>query len=270
MDRLTTFLRYPGSKRRMLDFLFEHLPSRSEISGRFIEPFVGGGAVFFSVKPRTAVLGDLNSELIDLYEGIRQSPKQVWRLYRSYPSTKAAYKQIRRIDTEKLTIAQRAARSLYLNRTCFKGMWRHNQRGQFNIGYGGQDRRWAIERKDLISVSKLLRRAALACRDFEELIAEARPSDYLFMDPPYRPGEREQLNAHYGGRQFLFADHMRLARSLQQASKKGIPWGLTISDHPDILKLYRGNYVQRVPTGTGRQIGVLVPDSGEALITNVR
>ena len=254
----------------MLDFLVDRIPTRPEIHGRFIEPFVGGGAIFFSVRPRRATLGDVNAELMDLYSGIRDSPERVWVLYRSYPSTKVGYKRIRRVNPDCLTILQRAARSLYLNRTCFKGMWRHNKSGQFNIGYGGQDRRWAIARRDLIAIARLLRRATLRCADFEEVIVGANSDDYVFLDPPYRPGEREQLHAHYAGRQFSFADHVRLASALQEAHKKGVPWGMTISDHPDILKLYRGHCIEPVPTGTGRRIGSLVRDSGEVLITNAR
>lgn len=268
MGNLTNFLRYPGSKRRMLDFLAEHLPGRRHITGRFIEPFVGSGAVFFSLQPAIAVLGDANMELIELYKGILQSPSRVWQLYRSYPNTKLAYKKARKADPRTLTPLQRAARSLYLNRTCFKGMWRTNLRGQFNVGYGGQDRRWSIKRADLIAVSNLLRTASLQCSDFEELIDCASRRDYLFLDPPYRPGEREQLHEHYGAKQFSFNDHVRLAASLRRADARRARWGLTISDHPDILKLYRGFKRVAIPKGTGKRIGEITFESGEVFITN--
>ncbi len=269
-DRLTTFLRYPGSKRRMLDFLSPRLPTRSEIKGRFIEPFVGGGAVFFSVRPKNAVLGDLNSELIDLYRGIRINPERVWRIYRAFPGTKENYWKVRDKNVLELSLVQRAARSLYLNRTCFKGMWRHNRKGKFNIGYGGQDRRWAITRGDLFTIAELLKKASLRCGDFQHILEQATVDDFLFLDPPYRPGEREQAHAHYSAHQFAFQDHIRLADAVKAADRRGVRWSMTISAHPDILGLYRRFHVRAIPSGTGRSIGALASEAGEVLISNMR
>ena len=173
------FLRYPGSKRRVLGFLTERLPSGAQISGKFIEPFVGGGAIYFCLQPRRAILADLNKELVDIYLGISNRPESVWRIYRTFPATKAAYRQIRALDRDVLTPSRRAARSLYLNRTCFKGMWRHNSKGIFNVGYGGQSRRWAISRKGLFRISELLRNAEILCCDFEQTISAARAEEFF-------------------------------------------------------------------------------------------
>jgi DNA adenine methylase len=268
LNQLTTFLRYPGSKRRMLAFLSEYLPASKTITGRFIEPFVGGGAIYFHLQPKHALLADLNPELIDIYRGIAKNPDRVWRIYREYPRGKTAYKRIRAANVEDLSLSQRAARSLYLNRTCFKGMWRHNLAGRFNVGYGGESRRWVIARKNLFDISKLLSAARLKCCDFEPTIFAAMSGDYLFVDPPYRPGAKEQTTEHYTGRQFAFRDHKRLAAALRAADKRNVRWSLTISSHPDILELYRGFSVTNIPRGTGRQIGSLATNSGEVLVAN--
>lgn len=148
-----TFVRYPGGKRRLISFLDEHLPSRSKISGKYIEPFVGGGSVYFHIRPRKAILSDLNAELIDLYRGIRSDPTKVWRIYQHLPTTKKGYNEIRKLKHFSLDLQNRAARTLFLNRTCFKGMWRHNSCGEFNVGYGGQARRWVISQKDLMAIA---------------------------------------------------------------------------------------------------------------------
>ena len=264
----TTFLRYPGSKRRMLSFLANHLPKPASIRGRFIEPFVGGGVIYFHLQPRSAVLADINEELIELYKGISVNPGQVWKVYRQYPNTKRGYQKVRDMRVNNLTLSQRAARSLYLNRTCFKGMWRHNLDGKFNIGYGGQSRRWAIRRRDLFEISKLLKAALVECSDFEPIIARARKTDYLFLDPPYRPGAREQLYQHYSGHQFSFHDHRRLSSCLRKADKRGVPWSLTVSNHKDILSLYRGFTSTSIPRGTGSRIGGRSGRPREVLITN--
>jgi DNA adenine methylase len=268
MDPISNFLRYPGSKRRMLSFLLAHLPDRDAIKGRFIEPFLGSGAVYFAISPRLADLGDKNSELVEIYRGITRSPDRVWRLYRSFPTTKKGFQRIRALDPAVLTPLQRAARSLFLNRTCFKGMWRHNLKGQFNIGYGGQDRRWSIRRSDLLKISSLLQNASLECCDFEQMLDRASKKDYVFLDPPYRPGKKEQLHAHYGAQQFRFTDHSRLARALRRADRRRVPWSITISDHPDILALYKGFSIAPIPRGTGSAIGILADRSGEVLISN--
>lgn len=252
----------------MLSFLAAHLPSRHEITGRFVEPFVGGGAIYFYLRPRRAVLGDINPDLICLYAAIKRNPCRVWQIYKQFPGTKRGYKKVRDCDVDRLTELQKAARLLYLNRTCFKGMWRHNLKGRFNVGYGGQSRRWVIERRHLIEIGKLLRTASIVCTDFEHLIALSTSNDFLFLDPPYRPGEKEQLHEHYVGKQFTLVDHRRLATALRQAHVRGVPWAMTISNHPDIVRLYRGFRLVRVPRGTGRTIGAMTDESGEVLVTN--
>jgi len=136
------FIRYPGGKQRVLNQIIPHLPSRKAITGKFVEPFVGGGAVFFALNPKFALLSDINPELMDLYCGIRDNPLEVWEIYKNFPKTKKAYYKIRAIKVDDMPISFRTARTLYLNRTCFKGMWRQNSNGEFNVGYGGQDRRW--------------------------------------------------------------------------------------------------------------------------------
>jgi DNA adenine methylase len=263
-----TFLRYPGGKRRLLSFLSAHLPSPLNIQGKFIEPFVGGGSVYFYLKPRRAILSDINIELIDLYRGIKANPEEVWIIYKHFPSDKEGYNEIRRLRHSDLNLSNRAARTLFLNRTCFKGMWRHNTEGEFNVGYGGQARRWVIEKEHLVQVAKLLKRASLKCSDFECIIDESKSDDYLFLDPPYRPGEREQLHAHYVGREFTFTDHKRLARCLNKADKRGVAWSMTISGHSDIIMMYKKFHIQKILRGTGRKIGVLEENSGEVLISN--
>lgn len=252
----------------MLSFLAAHLPKRSKIKGRFVEPFVGGGAIYFYLEPERALLADLNRELIDIYLGVKQSPERVWHLYRDFPSTKRGYRAVRDSDVSQLTLLQRAARSLFLSRTCFKGMWRHNKEGKFNIGYGGQSRRWSVSRQDLMSVAQLLDRASLSCSDFEPVISETRPGDFIFADPPYRPGEREQVHDHYGPKRFSFSDHQRLAACLRSADKKGVQWLLTTSSHQDIVRLYKGFSKVHISNGTGRKIGARSNNSGEVLITN--
>jgi len=264
------FIRYPGGKKRMLNQILQHLPTLKTIKGRFVEPFVGSGAVFFALNPENAILADINPELIDLYRGIRRYPREVWRIFASFPPTKKAYYNIRDTDNKGLGLERRAARTLYLNRTCFKGMWRQNSDGHFNVGYGGQDRRWVIQKDDLAAVSCRLKYASLKASDFEEIIDACKKGDFIFVDPPYRPGGVEMLHDHYVHSRFSYNDHKRLAQALRRASVRGVKWALTTSSNPRILKLFRLNRIIRLPRGTGKKPGILTPRSGEVLICNYK
>jgi len=251
----------------LLFFLQNYFPILDASDGRYIEPFVGSGAVFFYLQPKWAILSDINPELIDLYRAIRYAPRKVWAAYCSFGNTKEDYHHIRD-DYDPQSLIERAARTLYLNRTCFKGMWRHNRDGHFNVGYGGQERRWVITEEDLVFCASLLRRATLKCQDFQFVIDRTRESDFVFLDPPYRPGHKECSNSHYIWQQFKYSDYERLADSLQRAKLRHVRWAMTISSHEDILQLLKGNYVLRIPRGTGKMPGILTSDSGEALVTS--
>jgi DNA adenine methylase len=243
------FLRYPGGKGRMLDFLIPQIASSILTANRFVEPFAGGGAVF-------------------LYRGVRRYPIEVWNIFQGFPSTKNAYYKIRKWKPEEMDLPTRTARTIYLNRTCFKGMWRHNGDGEFNVGYGGQARRWVINKETLVWVSKKLSRVSLKCSDFEEVVDGCNKDDFIFVDPPYRPGEHEMIHDHYMHGKFTFDDHKRLAATLRRASKKGILWAMTTSAHPDIVNLFRRFHILSIPKGTGRKIGELTYNSGEVFIRN--
>ena len=263
-----TIIRYPGGKQRVLEFILEYLPDLRTITGRFIDPFLGGGAVFFAIAPKRALLSDLNSDLIELYEGVRRYPDKVWEIYKSFPNDKEGYYKIREIDVSGKELAYKAARMLFLNRTCFKGMWRYNSQGCFNVGYGGQSRRWVISKKLIYMVASMLRKVDLRCSDFEPVIEEARKGDFVFVDPPYKPGERELVHAHYKHGKFKYEEHERLAESLDKASKRGVKWALTTSSHPDIVYLFKRYRIIPFPKGTGKRPGILTTDPGEVLILN--
>jgi len=263
-----TLLRYPGGKQRQLLSFAHMLPSDPDSYQSYIEPFVGGASVFFHLNPRKSVLSDINPELIELYQGIRDHPDEVWDIYQSVPETKSAYLTIRKLNPSIMDLPYRAARILYLNRTCFKGMWRHNAQGNFNVGYGGQDRRWCITHQDLLDVSDRLKHADLLCSDFEDVIDKSQKGDFLFLDPPYRPGEREQIHDHYRFGSFRFKDQKRLAKALTRATKRGVQWTMTNSSHPDIIRLYSGCSIVPLAIGTGGQIGQITSQSQEVIIQN--
>lgn len=269
-DRIS-FIRYPGGKQRVANELISYLPSRSTITGRFVDPFLGGGSVFFLLSPNRSLLSDLNPDLVDLYRSIRWAPHKVWKVFKEFPSTKRGYYKVRATDPSTLDLIHRAARTLYLNRTCFKGMWRQNSMGKFNIGYGGQSRRWVIDEISLVEIASLLKNVEILSSDFEPIVEECTKDDFLFLDPPYKPGQRELTERHYGYDRFTFEEHRRLARSLRKATGRGVKWAITISSHPDLLQLYMkagGSETYKLSKGTGTSPGLLVNNSGEVLMLN--
>ena len=263
------FLRYPGGKQRHVPEFAHLLPHRT-VFKRFIEPFVGGGAVFFYLRPPRANISDLNDELIDLYEAIKSSPVSVWNRYSQFSGTKQAFYEIRSWHVDELDFFTRAARTLYLNRTCFKGMWRYNLDGEFNVGFGDDDRRSTTARRDLIAISKRLQNSMVRCWDFERAIDRANEGDFIFLDPPYRPGEPEILHEHYRFGKFLVDDHERLSGALRRASRRGVKWAMTVTSHPECLDLYAYKDVFSLPNGTSRRVGTRTKDSKEVLIRNYK
>ena len=263
------FIRYPGGKSRLLYFLSDYLPPAKRIRGIYIEPFVGGGSVFFHVNPKNAILSDLNPELITLYRGIRNFPHKVWEYFRDFPAGKESYYRIREKDMSDRKSYYKAARTLFLNRTCFKGMWRHNSDGMFNVGYGGEERRWVIDHQNIIELSFRLRSATIQNEDFETVINKANGGDFIFMDPPYKPGKKDLDESHYSIARFPFAEQIRLASTLKAIPKsKRVRWAMTNSSHKDIKKLYEGFVIRKIPVGTSDRPGIQTSKSGEVLITN--
>jgi DNA adenine methylase len=147
-------------------------------------------------------------------------------------------------------------------------MWRQNSQGMFNVGYGGQSRRWAVSEADLIEVSRALRGSTLRCSDFEPVIDEATSKDFLFVDPPYHPGRRESPVDHYMFSQFTFDSHIRLAAALKRATRRGVRWAMTTSSHPDIAALHKKARFVPFLAGVGSSPGKITLDAGEVLILN--
>lgn len=225
--------------------------------------------MFLFLQPKQAIISDLNQELIDLYKGIRNYPHKVWETFIGFPSGKEAYYQIRDTEYSRKPMPYRAARTLYLNRTCFKGMWRHNPDGKFNVGYGGEERRWVITHESIVKLSKAFKKATIMRSDFEDVLDNTQDDDFVFLDPPYLPGEKQMLQAHYINGKFSFDDQKRLAEKLRSISRlHRLSWIMTNTAHPDVCQLYHGFNIKRIPRGVSSMIGVQTNNSNEVVISN--
>ncbi len=235
---MTPFIKWPGGKRwaaaRIAELIEPHL------SGTYLEPFLGGGAVFFHVLPRRSVLADINEELISTYKAVRSDPAGVAGILRRHAVTAETYYRIRRSEPKRSEV--RAARFLYLNRTAFGGIYRLNLVGDFNVPYGGGERTPELLWKTdiLEAASKALRLARLKVSDFELIVDSAGTADVVYCDPTYTVAHDNNGFIRYNERNFLWSDQERLADAAFRAARRGAMVIVTNAHHASIKRLYRG------------------------------
>jgi DNA adenine methylase len=248
-------VKWAGGKTQLLDQLDSLYPPAPSVN-RYIEPFVGSGAVFFHVRellqPGEAILADGNEELINAYSAIRDDVEKVIRhlvLHRKAHS-KAHYYDVRGASRARLSEAGRAARLIYLNKTCFNGLYRVNSRGEFNVPMGRYDDPPILDAANLRAVSAALRRVNLKVAHFRETLGYARKGDFIYLDPPYHPLSATSSFTSYsvnGGRSsFEASDQEELAGVFAALARRGCRVMLSNSDCPLIRRLYRGYDIRTV------------------------
>jgi len=229
------FLKWPGGKRWFIQRHAHFLPVSYK---RYVEPFLGGGAVFFKLQPEAAILGDANADVINTYKGIQSNWWQIEQLLEHHQArhSEPYYYEVRSRVPEDL-IGQ-AARMLYLNRTCFNGIYRVNLKGEFNVPMGSKTT-VVQEGESLEAISKLLQGAALHCSDFELLIDQAGAGDFLFADPPYTVRHNNNGFIKYNEKLFTWEDQERLARALKRARDRGVMIVSTNANYNLLREIYR-------------------------------
>ena len=232
------FLKWAGGKRWFASHILSLLPHRFN---RYIEPFLGSGAIFFSLQPNRSILCDLNEELIDTYLAIKKNWRLVQRELRKHHSNhgKRYYYKIR--ESQPNSEYSRAARLIYLNRTCWNGLYRVNKRGQFNVPIGTKQN-VLLETDDFEGVSILLKRSQLLAVDFEKVIQKADKDDLLFVDPPYTVKHNENGFIKYNEKLFHWDDQVRLSECLKKAKRRGVHVILTNANHDSIIDLYKDEF----------------------------
>ncbi len=182
------FLKWAGGKRQLLKSLTAHMPLAFN---HYHEPFLGGGALFFELfrRERTlqSSLSDLNAELIDTYLAVRNHVDDVLRLLSEYPHNEDFFYALRAKDPWSMDLPHRAARMIYLNKTCYNGLYRVNKRGQFNAPFGRYKSPKYYDPENLHAVSAALQHVHIDCASFEAVLSRATPGDFVYFDPPYAP-----------------------------------------------------------------------------------
>jgi DNA adenine methylase len=236
------FVKWVGGKGRLLTQLEPLLPKGVE-KRRHVEPFVGGGALFFARQPRRALLSDVNERLVTTYLAIRDELPSVIRnleaLRRAHSD--ASYYLVReRYNTaSRISAAERAAMFIYLNKTCFNGLHRVNRRGHFNVPVGRYENPRIVDPEGLAAASRALRHADIRHAGFEELLLAAKPGDFVYFDPPYAPVSATASFTSYAEGAFGDAEQVRLRDVFRELDRRGCKLMLSNSDVPRIRELYR-------------------------------
>lgn len=236
------FLRWAGSKRSLLPTLAPVIPPFE----RYIEPFAGSACLFFRIRPKKALLGDLNSELIRAYRVIKSEPARVSNCIHAMPNTSEFYYALRREDPATMSTIERAARFLYLNRYCFNGVYRTNRQGQFNVPRGVKTGTLPST-VDLLACSECLKRATLVSGDFCKLACRAKSGDFVYLDPPY-PSKVRSTYGEYGYGAFADTDLPRLIETLNIVDESGASFILSYVDTPEVRRLFGRWNIRKVTT----------------------
>ena len=234
LETIPPFLKWPGGKRWFVKGNKDYFPEKYN---RYIEPFLGSGAVFFSLIPSNAILADINKDLINLYMVMKNNPKALKRemVLHQQKHNETYYYQVR--DTIPIDNIERASRLLYLNRTCYNGMYRVNKQGKFNVPIGTKNN--CIYDINLFEkYSEYLKKATFLCGDFATTINKAGKGDLVFADPPYVSANNSSF-IKYSDKLFCWEDQLRLHTALVQAKERGAKIVLTNVYCKEVIEMYK-------------------------------
>lgn len=239
-------LKWVGGKSQLLTDILPLIPKKY---GKYIEPFFGGGALYFSLKPEAAVIADLNDELVNLYQIIKTHPQELITLLKKFKHSSENFYEVRSQDRSMLSPLEMAARTVYLNRTCFNGLYRVNKQGRFNVPFGKYVNPKICDEENVYACSLALRDTKIVCDDYKfSLRTHAKEGDLIFLDPPYLPISEYSDFKRYTKEQFYEEDHIELANEVKRLHELGCHVILTNSNHPLVHDLYGEFNIEVVKT----------------------
>jgi len=237
------FLKWAGGKQQLISIFIHYFP---KTYNKYIEPFVGGGAVFFHLRPQKAILMDINSELINCYNVIKNDYKKLIGKLKNHKQkhNKQYYYKVRAWDREQnwelhFEDIERASRFIYLNKTCYNGLYRVNKKGEFNVPFGRYKNPRIFDEWNLKICSKFLQQTVLYCDDFTRCLEFAEKDDLIYLDPPYVPISPTANFVEYSEKGFSFEDQIRLFYMFLELDKHGCKLMLSNSYSKSIIELYQ-------------------------------
>lgn len=229
------FLRWAGSKQRLLGQIRPFIP---KTYGRYYEPFLGSGALFLALQPERATLSDFSEEVVGVWKSVRDSNTYLAEYLRPLKPSKEIFYDIR--SSRSVDYPERAAEFLYLNKTCWNGLYRVNSKGEFNVPYGSPQSDFIFDEGNLRKCSELLGRSSITidCCDFSKTLRTPRSGDLVFLDPPYVTKHNFNGFRDYNERLFSWADQERLAVAARRLADRGVHVIVSNADHADVIGLY--------------------------------
>lgn len=248
---LQPFTKWTGGKRQLLSVIKSLMPDNYN---RYFEPFIGGGALFFDLAPKTAYINDFNSELINCYQQIKDNPKELIDLLTRHQSnnSKDYYLNLRSVDRDnrinEMSPMERAARIMYMLRVDFNGLYRVNSKNQFNVPYGRYKNPKIVDETLILAISDYLNKnniQILNC-DFECAVKDVKSGDFVYFDPPYIPLSETSAFTSYTHEGFSYEEQVRLRDVFRKLDKKGAYVMLSNSSSPLVEELYKGFNIHKV------------------------
>jgi DNA adenine methylase len=238
------FLKWVGGKRQLMPTIVEHLPENIK-DYKYIEPFIGGGAVLFNLQPKNAIINDFNEELINVYQVIKNNLDELIIDLKKHKNEADYFYSIRSLDRngefKKLTAVKRASRIIFLNKTCFNGLYRVNNAGEFNSPFGRYKNPNIVNEPTLKAVNKFLNNNNIEINsgDYSEILKQADKKCFVYLDPPYHPiSESSNFTGYVQGGWNIY-DQIDLKTACDELHKRGVKFLLSNSSADFIKDLYK-------------------------------
>lgn len=242
------FIKWVGGKSQLLSAILPHMPPRENI-GRYFEPFMGGAALFFAVQHPRSFLSDRNPELVELYQVVQQQVEELIQALKIHRNERDYFYEVRAQNPKELSAVQRAARLIYLNKTCYNGLYRVNSKGQFNVPFGRYKNPTICDEVGLQAASLALQGAEIKQNNFESILQQARPKDFIYFDPPYQPLSKTSSFTSYTADKFGEAEQKRLAEVFAELARRGCYVMQSNSNTPLIRDLYCDFTIHEIQAG---------------------
>lgn len=252
LKKMSPFVKWAGGKKQLIEKIRDRIPSEYNT---YYEPFVGGGAVLFELRPKKAVINDVNEQLINIYRQLKAEPFAVIREIKNmdqqvcnkelYLSVREKYNQ--KIQNHELDV-ECAGMMIWLNKHCFNGLYRVNNKGFFNVPYNNRKLGSSIDETNIMNIGYFLRDADvdIRCEDFEKTCEKIKKGDFVYFDSPYIPVSVTASFTDYTKDGFTYDDHIRLAKLFKRLDSKGVKCMLSNNDVTLVYELYNGYNIEQV------------------------